>query len=534
MLCDICPANKLAKEEAKFECLNCDIVICTTCKTRHLTAPRHQSHKTVHLEKFIKERKIESTLCQLHKEANKLYCVTENKPCCIVCTNFDTIHENHEIKSIRVVIENANSEIVKVLSENEEKSLSFQTQINDLYRIKGKLEEQKMKFEKNAESIFEQISNIIAQRKANILEKINKIFNEKLSKISAELRNLNLLVKRNEQISQLVILKDIEVIDKLNQSKFVNKLFRNFEKNNIVYYGVGNQSFSAQNSCDYDDDAAADVDAYAEESQKTQDELDRNLNFNNKNKQINNRHHNDFFKENILNYEKKDEFYSLKNSFLTENPVLKISKCLNKLDFIPVYEKELKILRHVFKESSIINQEVINSDLINCLPNIKSAALLYKVSVDGAEAKVFHEKCDNRGPTLTLVKLDDNHIFGGYNPLSWINEFMYNQTQESFLFSISDGKYRKPLKCPIKKSMTAFAIKQNQIEYSPGFGETDKADLFIAYKNLKNSYSNLGHVYKCPEGFNELEFFAGRPNNWNIVEVEVYAVETDKFVTIIE
>lgn len=584
MLCDICPANKPLKEEAKFECLNCDIVICSNCKTRHLTQPRHNSHKTVPLEKFIKARKIESTLCPMHKEANKLYCVTENKPCCIVCTNFDNIHENHEIKAIRVVIENANFEIKNVLLENEEKAKNFETQINDLYRIQSKLEEQKLKFEKNVENIFEQIYSIVNERKANILEKINKIFFEKIQKISGELKNLNMLVLRNEQISQLQILKDIEVIDKLNQSKFVNKLFKSFEKNNLIYYGVGNNfAFSSKHS-----------EAEGENEKSTKDEIgigigiggifsssnnnnnntnfnfnnqkntsnsniiinntkssksdffsddasaqiklltpnEKNFNFNNYNNT--NNYNSNLFKESIFDYEKKDEFYSLKNSILTENPALKIIKCLNKLDFIPVYEKELKILRQVFKDSNIIKPDLITSDLFNCLPKIKSAALLYKISKDGADPKTFHEKCDNRGPTIILVKLDDNHIFGGFNPLSWINEFMYNQTEDSFLFSVSDGKYRKPVKCPIKKSMTAYAIKQNQSEYSPGFGETDKADLFVAFKNLRNSYSNLGNVYKCPEGFNPQEFLAGRPNNWNIVEVEVYAVETDKFVNIIE
>jgi len=545
MFCDICPANKPAKEEAKFECLNCDILICNMCKTRHLTQPRHQNHKIVHLEKFIKERKIESTLCSIHKEPNKLYCITENKPCCIVCSNFDNIHENHEIKSIRVVIENANKDIKNVLIENEEKNKYFQTQLNDLLKIKGKLEEQKLKFEKNIENIFDQINLIINEKKKNMLDQINRVFSDKIDKIANEVKNLNHLIKRHDQVSQLVIFRDIEIIDKLNQTKLINKLFKNFEKNNIIYYGLGQFSLSKQST---------EIDEKSKDEYKNFNNNNHGTNYinNNKSSKIDflsesttqkfssiqdktySKNDYDLFKEYILDFEKKDEFYSLKNSIITGNPLLRISKCLGKLEFIPVYEKELKILKQVFKDSSIISNEMINSDLYNCLPKIKSSALLYKVSVDGADPNKFHEKCDNRGPTITLVKLDDNHIFGGFNPLSWINEFMYNQTEDSFLFSISDGKYRKPMKCPIKKSKTALAIKQNQNEYSPGFGETDKADLFIAYKNLKNSYSNLGNVYKCPEGFNPQEFLAGRPNNWNVIEIEVYAVETDKFLNIID
>ena len=61
--------------------------------------------------------------------------------------------------------------------------------------------------------------------------------------------------------------------------------------------------------------------------------------------------------------------------------------------------------------------------------------------------------------------------------------------------------------------------------YSPGFGEIDSADLFISYKNLSNSYSNLGKVYKAPKNCDPNKFLAGRPNKWNVIDVEVYAIE---------
>ena len=44
--------------------------------------------------------------------------------------------------------------------------------------------------------------------------------------------------------------------------------------------------------------------------------------------------------------------------------------------------------------------------------------LCYRASRDGWDAKDFHSKCDNQGPTVTLVKVDDN-IFGGFMNVSW-------------------------------------------------------------------------------------------------------------------
>ena len=49
--------------------------------------------------------------------------------------------------------------------------------------------------------------------------------------------------------------------------------------------------------------------------------------------------------------------------------------------------------------------------------------------------------------------------------------------------------------------------------------------MFIAYKNLSNSYSMLGNVYKLPKNATDGEtFLAGRKKDWQVEEVEVWAV----------
>ena len=44
--------------------------------------------------------------------------------------------------------------------------------------------------------------------------------------------------------------------------------------------------------------------------------------------------------------------------------------------------------------------------------------LLYRASRDGFAAAVFHSKCDDKGPTVTIVK-SGNNIFGGFTKQSW-------------------------------------------------------------------------------------------------------------------
>ena len=101
---------------------------------------------------------------------------------------------------------------------------------------------------------------------------------------------------------------------------------------------------------------------------------------------------------------------------------------------------------------------------------------------------------------------------------------MYSECDDAYLFSVTDGQGRRPIKCPVRLEKKEKAIKQNEKSYSPAFGEANISDLFIAFKNLSNSYSMLGNVYKLPKGFKSETFLAGRHNDWEIEEIEVWAV----------
>ena len=162
-------------------------------------------------------------------------------------------------------------------------------------------------------------------------------------------------------------------------------------------------------------------------------------------------------------------------------------------------ERHLANLRYCFIDSKILKPEMINNDLYITFPKIKQTELLYRMNRDGCKPDIFHRRCDNRGPTMILISANNGYIFGGYNPTSWISEYCYSECDDAFLFSITDpSNHRKPFKCVLSKSKTSLAIKQSQSLYSPGFGEANNCDLFLAFKNLKKSYSRLGNVYHPP------------------------------------
>ena len=50
---------------------------------------------------------------------------------------------------------------------------------------------------------------------------------------------------------------------------------------------------------------------------------------------------------------------------------------------------------------------------------IKKWQLLYRGSDHGFTPSDFHAKCDNKGPTVTLVLNDIDRCFGGFTMLDW-------------------------------------------------------------------------------------------------------------------
>lgn len=84
-------------------------------------------------------------LCEEHREPLKLYCFTDDKPCCTICST-DSQHENHIIKSCKLIIENANLELNSSLKETEAKVKFIENSGGELSNLKTKLDAEKDNF----------------------------------------------------------------------------------------------------------------------------------------------------------------------------------------------------------------------------------------------------------------------------------------------------------------------------------------------------------------------------------------------------
>ncbi|CAI2366483.1 unnamed protein product [Moneuplotes crassus] len=165
---------------------------------------------------------------------------------------------------------------------------------------------------------------------------------------------------------------------------------------------------------------------------------------------------------------------------------------MKRYDFRPLRMDELDRFETMFEYSKILDKNSL-PNIVSYLPKLRMSSLLFQV--DTTQEKIspmdFHDECDDKGPTLMIVKTKNDKIFGAYCPVSWISENMYTETEESFIFTLDNNVFTmynifEPL----------LAVKQSQYQYSPCFGEVDKADLFISFKYPQKSYAMLGNVYK--------------------------------------
>ena len=85
------------------------------------------------------------------------------------------------------------------------------------------------------------------------------------------------------------------------------------------------------------------------------------------------------------------------------------------------------IFQDEFKSVILMENSAYESDLLlflePVLKDTKSSSWTrcYHARTDGWFAVDFHSRCDDKGPTVTLLQVDD-YVFGGYASVSWTSE----------------------------------------------------------------------------------------------------------------
>ncbi|XP_022808138.1 uncharacterized protein LOC111345126 [Stylophora pistillata] len=144
--------------------------------------------------------------------------------------------------------------------------------------------------------------------------------------------------------------------------------------------------------------------------------------------------------------------------------------------------------------------------------------LLYRASRNGWAASHFHACCDNKGPTVTVVK-SGNNIFGGYTEHHWDGSNMgHRRAPNSYLFTLVNTSGLPPTKLPLLAGKEDHAIVCNG-SYGPLFGYNGQDLCIVNAPNSNNCSSNLT-CYQCPSGQSTNSFLAGQ--NFGVSEMEVF------------
>ena len=145
---------------------------------------------------------------------------------------------------------------------------------------------------------------------------------------------------------------------------------------------------------------------------------------------------------------------------------------------------------------------------------------------NGEKPEDFHKHCDNKGPTLIIIKTTSNRIFGGFTPLNWNNNSdFYDNTKRTFVFSLNLMK-----KYELKTSaISAIDNARNSINYGdcygPTFGPLNNGAI-IFKDSLKKGYScaRSNSNYLSDNNL-ELTNGNGERDYFDTTEFEVFKVE---------
>jgi len=93
-------------------------------------------------------------------------------------------------------------------------------------------------------------------------------------------------------------------------------------------------------------------------------------------------------------------------------------------------------------DSFIVDNINYNSSLKNWInQNMKiKANLLYRMTRDGPEILTFHQLCDNKGPTITLIHLENGYKVGFFVSDSFDSTSEWKKEENCFIFNLNQSK----------------------------------------------------------------------------------------------
>lgn len=194
-------------------------------------------------------------------------------------------------------------------------------------------------------------------------------------------------------------------------------------------------------------------------------------------------------------------------------------------------EKKNRMNEPFMNESTIIvdneHRTQLQKWMYDVRPDSKTQPqLLFRASSHSFSAQKFHNICDNKGPTLTVIKTKNSRICGGYLNLSWNSNsaYLFDNDKKSFLFRLTNvNDVNQPQIFPLVNSKmfptqgpkTMFGNPQ----WGPVFGEAELA-ISSDCNSSSSSYSTPLKGFSIPSS----DYLTGS-THFIVSEYEVWKID---------
>ncbi|CAB4440704.1 unnamed protein product [Rhizophagus irregularis] len=118
-------------------------------------------------------------------------------------------------------------------------------------------------------------------------------------------------------------------------------------------------------------------------------------------------------------------------------PSDKSKSCITKEINLGTIDSKIITSQH----TELISKWINRLEITDKLTSPYKYKLLFRGSRDGFKRRKFHEICNDKSRTATIIKVkDSNEILGGYNPIKWESNNVWGITKDSFIFSFNNDK----------------------------------------------------------------------------------------------
>ena len=428
----------------------------------------------------------------------------------------DSFNEfNEYLEKINKLKEKSEKEMLKLdqLYDNAIKNLvsSFEEKHSELNKkeneIKEKLQIEVTKVKEKLEQYLSSFNYLI-----NSCEKINKglkSFEKQDKQMIQVLSYVSKINKNKKEMKDLLQKKiknlKIEYIKEENIIKYTQYYFNGLQFNlkNIEIYDITFDKFKIKWQIDNPKDINI--------------KIDKDFNFR---VEIRKEKSNDNF---IIAYEGNELNCLIKN--LESETTYEVQICIiynnAQNDYSKIYKvntKEVEVDSLILKESKRANKFL--KKIYEFIGN-KSMELIYRGTRDGMNSFSFHNKCDNKGPTICLYKNNKDHIFGAYAAISWTNKGEWKTAPLSYLFTLTNMHNSEPMKFEHTPKESIYSV-YHHYEFGPSFGSGRDISIATDFA-LGESYANFPYTYIDTLGKGASTFSSElKSNRFKLKEIEVF------------